>query len=139
MTEIFRRLYNITRSRIPKTTRNKDHEYSSFEDLDPFNKKSDQDSGNRSSSDFNSAGGSKQYQNVQQQVVEDLKVFDLTPPSSLAEVKKRRNEEIKKYHSDRFISDPERFKTSTEIMQIYNAAYERLKEHYKKDEAPSSP
>ena len=132
MTEILRRLYNITRSRIPKTTRNKDHEYSSFEELDPFNKMSDQDAGNRSSSDFNSAGDSKQYQNVPQQVVEDLKVFDLTPPSSLAEVKKRRNEEIKKYHSDRFISDPERFKTSTEIMQIYNAAYERLKEYFKK-------
>jgi len=93
---------------------------------------SDQDAGNRSSSDFNSAGDSKQYQNVPQQVVEDLKVFDLTPPSSLAEVKKRRNEEIKKYHSDRFISDPERFKTSTEIMQIYNAAYERLKEYFNK-------
>jgi len=132
MTEIFRRLYDITRSRIPKTTRNKDHEYSSFEELDPFNKMSDQDAGNRSSSDFNSAGTSGQYQNVPQQVVEDLKVFDLTPPSSLAEVKKRRNEEIKKYHSDRFISDPERFKTSTEIMQIYNAAYERLKEYFKK-------
>ena len=132
MTEILRRLYNITRSRIPKTTRNKDHEYSSFEELDPFNKMSDQDAGNRSSSDFNSAGTSGQYQNVPQQVVEDLKVFDLTPPSSLAEVKKRRNEEIKKYHSDRFISDPERFKTSTEIMQIYNAAYERLKEYFKK-------
>ncbi len=132
MTEIFRRLYNITRSRIPKITRNKDHEYSSSEEFDPLNKNSEQDAGSRSSSDFNSAGGSKQSQNVPQQVVEDLKVFDLTPPSSLAEVKKRRNEEIKKYHSDRFISDPERFKTSTEIMQIYNAAYERLKEYYKK-------
>ncbi len=139
MTEIFRRLYNITRSRIPNVTRNKDHEYSSFEEFDPLDKNSEQDAGSRSSSDFNSAGGSKQSQNVPQQVVEDLKVFDLTPPSSLEEVKKRRNEEIKKYHSDRFISDPERFKTSTEIMQIYNAAYERLKEHYKKDEAPSSP
>ncbi|MBL7176590.1 MAG: hypothetical protein ISS66_12265 [Desulfobacteraceae bacterium] len=139
MTEIFRRLYNITRSRVPKITRNKDHEYSSFEEIDPFNKKSDQDAGSRSSSDFNSAGGSKQFQSVPQQVVEDLKVFDLTPPSSLAEVKKRRNDEIKKYHSDRFISDPERFKTSTEIMQIYNAAYERLKEYFKINKAPFSP
>jgi DnaJ-domain-containing protein 1 len=133
MTEIFRRLYNITRSRIPKATRNKDHEYSSFEGFDPENKESEQDAGNRPSSDFNSAGASREYQNVPQQVVEDLKVFDLTPPSSLEEVKKRRNEEIKKYHSDKFINEPERFKTSTEIMQIYNAAYERLKEHYKKD------
>jgi DnaJ-domain-containing protein 1 len=112
--------------------RNKDHEYSSFEEFDPLNKKSEKDAGSRSSSDFNSAGASGQYQNVPQQVVEDLKVFDLTPPSSLEEVKKRRNEEIKKYHSDKFINEPERFKTSTEIMQIYNAAYERLKEHYKK-------
>lgn len=133
MTEIFRRLYNITRSRIPKITRNRDHEYSTYEELDEFNTKSDRDTGSRSSSDFNSAGASWQYQKVPQQVVEDLKVFDLAPPSSLEEVKKRRNQEIKKYHSDRFINDPERFKTSTEIMQIYNAAYERLKEYYKKD------
>ena len=139
MTEIFRRLYHITRSRIPKITRNKDYEYSSFEEFDPLNKTSGQDAGSRSSSDSNSAGAPGQYQNVPQQVVEDLKVFDLTPPSSLEEVKKRRNEEIKKYHSDRFMSDPERFKTSTEIMQIYNAAYERLKEYYKKDEGPFSP
>ena len=131
MAEILKRLYNITRSRIPRITRNKEHEYSSFEEFDDFNKKSDYNAGSQSSSDFHSAGGSRHYQNVPQQVVEDLKVFDLTPPSSLTEVKKRRNEEIKKYHSDKYINDPERFKTSTEIMQIYNAAYERLKEYYK--------
>jgi hypothetical protein len=126
VTEILRRLYNITRSRIPKITRNKDYEYSSFEEVDPLGDESEQDTGSRT-------GASFKYPNVPQQVVEDLKVFDLTPPSSLEEVKKRRNEEIKKYHSDRFVNDPERYKTSTEIMQIYNVAYERLREYYKKD------
>ncbi len=68
---------------------------------------------------------------VPSQVAEDLAVFGLRPPSSLEEVKKARNREIKKYHSDRFIDDPEKYKTSKEIMQIYNAAFDRLKDHYK--------
>ena len=56
--------------------------------------------------------------------------FGLTPPSSLEEVRKARNREIKKYHSDHFVNDSERYETSKQIMQIYNAAYDRLKEHF---------
>lgn len=67
---------------------------------------------------------------VPQQVVDDLAVFGLTPPSSLEEVRKARNREIKKYHSDRFVNDSERYETSKQIMQIYNAAYDRLKAHF---------
>ncbi len=67
---------------------------------------------------------------VPSQVVEDLAVFGLRPPSSWEDVRKARNREIKKYHSDRFIHDPEKYKTSKEIMQIYNAAYDRLKDYY---------
>jgi DnaJ-domain-containing protein 1 len=61
------------------------------------------------------------------QVVEDLANFSLTPPSSFAEVKKARKRESKKYHPDRFASDPARQATAQKIMQIYNASYERLK------------
>ena len=68
---------------------------------------------------------------VPRQVVEDLAVFNLTFPSTWEQVRKARNREIKKYHSDRFVNDPERYRTSKEIMQIYNAAYDRLKAHYK--------
>lgn len=67
---------------------------------------------------------------VPQQVVDDLANFDLKPPSSLDEVKKARNREIKKYHSDKFMNDPEKLETSKHIMQIYNAAYARLKTYY---------
>jgi len=65
-----------------------------------------------------------------QQVVQDLAEFGLMPPSSLAEVKKKWKAEMKKYHSDKFIRDPEKLKVSKEIMQIYNASYERLKQYY---------
>ena len=65
------------------------------------------------------------------QVVKDLATFGLAPPSSLKAVKAARNREIKKYHSDKFINDPERLETSKEIMQIYNAAYDRLKAFYR--------
>lgn len=61
-----------------------------------------------------------------QELVDDLAVFGLRPPATLAEVKKIRNQEIRKYHPDRFANDPEREMTAKEILQIYNGAYERL-------------
>ena len=75
-------------------------------------------------------GHENRASDVPRQVVDDLAVFGLTPPSSLEEVRKARNREIKKYHSDRFVNDSERYETSKQIMQIYNAAYDRLKEHF---------
>ncbi|MEE4359122.1 MAG: J domain-containing protein [Desulfococcaceae bacterium] len=86
------------------------------------------DSGYRS--DKNHDGASDEYSGSSQQVADDLAVFNLRPPSSLAEVKKARNREIRKYHSDHFMNDPEKYETSKKIMQIYNAAYERLKKHF---------
>ncbi|PCI29498.1 MAG: hypothetical protein COB67_03820 [SAR324 cluster bacterium] len=68
------------------------------------------------------------------QVTTDLQLFGLTPPSSLAELKKARNREIKKYHPDRFSNDPEKLKTAQEIMQIYNEVYDRLQDHYRRTE-----
>ena len=65
------------------------------------------------------------------QFVEYLALFNLTPPSSLEEVRKARNREIKKYHSDKFMNNPEKLETSKEIMQIYNTAFDRLKEYYR--------
>lgn len=76
------------------------------------------------------AGGKSGAGNRYDAVAADLAVFGLTPPSSLAEVKKARNREIKKYHPDRFQNDPERQRTAKEIMQTYNAAYDRLRAHY---------
>ncbi len=72
------------------------------------------------------------YPGIPQHVIDDLSVFGLTPPSSLDEVRAVRNKEIKKYHSDQFVNDPDRFETSTEIMQIYNAAFARLRAYYEK-------
>ena len=72
------------------------------------------------------------YPGIPKQVAEDLAVFNLKPPSSLKEVRTARNREIKKYHSDRFINDREKFETSKQIMQIYNAAYDRLEEYFKR-------
>jgi len=69
---------------------------------------------------------------IPQQVIDDLAVFNLTPPSSLEAVRNARNREIKKYHSDKFVNDPEKLETSKEIMQIYNAAYDRLQAYYQK-------
>lgn len=72
------------------------------------------------------------FPGVAQHVIDDLAVFGLTPPSSLDRVRTARNKEVKKYHSDKFINDPDRFETSKEIMQIYNAAFDRLRVYYEK-------
>ncbi len=80
--------------------------------------------------DFKKNTPGKNYPHIPQQVVEDLAVFNLSPPSSFKAVKKARKREVKKYHSDKFMHDPEKLETSKQIMQIYNAAYDRLKTYY---------
>ncbi len=60
------------------------------------------------------------------QVIEDLQLFSLSPPVKLEEVKKARNREIKKFHPDKFLQQPEKMETAKKIIQIYNTAYERL-------------
>jgi len=61
------------------------------------------------------------------QFVEDLRLFDLEPPSSLQEVKKARNREMKVFHPDKYLNDPDKLEIANQIVQIYNDAYERLK------------
>jgi hypothetical protein len=72
-----------------------------------------------------------------QQVVDDLSIFGLKPPSSIEEVKKVRNREVMKYHTDKFSGDPEKEETSKRIMQIYNTAFDRLENWYRSN--PASP
>lgn len=72
------------------------------------------------------------YPGIPQHVIDDMAVFGVIPPSSLDDVRAARNKEIKKYHSDNFVDDPDRFETSKEIMQIYNAAFDRLRVYYEK-------
>ncbi len=64
-------------------------------------------------------------------MVDDLSVFGLRPPSSFEEVRNARKKKKKKFHPDRFMNDPEKLETSKEIMQMINAAHDRLKEYYK--------
>ncbi len=64
-------------------------------------------------------------------IIEDLANFNLAPPASFEAVRQARNLEFKKYHPDKHHGDPEKAETAKQIMQIYNASYERLKEFYK--------
>ena len=108
-------------------------------DKDPFDRSTDNKQGHSSAQkDQGSTSGRdsffsddwKTYPGGPQKLQEDLAVFGLKPPSSLKEIQKARNREIKKYHSDLHMDDPEKFEAANEIMQIYNAAYERLKKYY---------
>lgn len=136
MSNLIERLFNIARANVQQAF---GHILEKAEDrLDDWEARvfgeEAQDTGTR---DRQSSGGASSnfYSQTEasgypQQVVQDLATFDLKPPSSLSEVKKARNREMKKFHSDRFVNDPEKFQTSKQIMQIYNAAYERLRKYY---------
>ena len=91
-----------------------------------------QETGQRNRKRHGFGDNTETYPDMPARFVENLALFNLTPPSSLDEVRKARNREIKKYHSDKFINDPEKLEISKEIMQIYNAAFDRLKEYYEK-------
>ena len=62
----------------------------------------------------------------EQELIDDLAVFGLKQPATMAEVKKARNKEIKSYHPDHFASDPAKEEAAKKILQLYNNAYDRL-------------
>jgi len=129
MTTILNRLYNIAkayRSGIPGLS----SLFSNEKGTDASGKAENLKSESFFRSDSYSKAGCNNDFDYPGQVMEDLASFNLAPPSSLSEVRKARNREIKKYHPDRFMDDPERRKTAGEIMQIYNSAYDRLKTFY---------
>jgi hypothetical protein len=99
---------------------------------DRFSGSDSSDNSNTKRQRFKNKDFQRRSPGVPHQVCKDLEIFNLKPPSSLEEVKKARNREFKKYHSDRFMNNPEKYQTSKEIMQIYNAAYERLTSYYQK-------
>lgn len=130
MSELLRRVVKIVRSYVSPCL-----DFSTDPpDEEPYSRAQTSQEKTRSKNrdPFSTRTNRNPYPGVPQQVIDDLAVFGLTPPSSLADVRAARNTEIKKYHSDKFVNDPDRFKTSKEIMQIYNAAFDRLRVYYEK-------
>ncbi|BBM89576.1 hypothetical protein COTS27_01281 [Spirochaetota bacterium] len=60
-------------------------------------------------------------------IVEALAVFDLTYPTTLAEVTKKRNALLKTYHPDRFEHDTRKKDTANDMIQLINEAYEKAR------------
>ena len=89
----------------------------------------------KSTSDNGQSDGKSSYTantaGYSSQTIDDLKLFDLRPPITLEEVKKARNREIKKFHPDKFLNQPDKLETAKRILQIYNAAYDRLEHSLK--------
>ena len=80
--------------------------------------------------DFSKNRSTETPTSTEQQLVDDLALFDLRPPSTLKEVKAARNREMLKYHPDKFSSDSEKLKVANDIALIYNAAFDRLEKHF---------
>ncbi len=137
MSNLFGRLFNIARANVQQAFGNLlDRAEDRLDDWEErvFGEESEDGSGDQRRREDHSRARTEQSRphpsGYPRQVVEDLGLFDLTPPSSLSEVKRARNREMKQFHSDRFVNDPAKFQTSKEIMQIYNAAFDRLRRFY---------
>ncbi len=133
---ILKRLYRIARASMPQgsdffSEERNEYQGEKFEERYDWDRQKEQGFGDNSN-DRNDYSSNKQTNTygMPQQVLDDLGVFELAPPSSLAEVKKARNREIKKFHSDKFMNNPDKMETSKQIMQIINAAYDRLEKYY---------
>ena len=137
MKDILERLYKIVRSKTPnpeelveKWLKKKRKSTSKKSWYNNFYKKWEKAGRSDDTSNSHSGNQAGSQQSYSQQLVDDLAAFGLTPPSWLDEVKKARNREVKKYHSDKFMNDPDKLESSKQIMQIFNAAYDRLKDYY---------
>ncbi len=80
--------------------------------------------------DFSKKSDSETTTSTEQQLIDDLALFNLQPPSSFKEVKSARNREMLKYHPDKFASNTEKLKVANDIALIYNDAFDRLKKHF---------
>ena len=131
---MFDRLYDITRAYIGHHFRKRSgRSERDTGDYGPYEERtSDFTSHNNeySSSDTPSGSGASHANGIPAHVVEDLAVFGLRPPGSLDEVIKARNREMKRYHPDKFMTEDEKVDAANEIAQMYNAAFERLKDYY---------
>ena len=120
---LFERIVNIGKSYSRK----------SIDELSGFQTKRNEDpEGENFKTDHHPSDGNSDSLTQQEQ---DLSVFGLYPYGqekiSIDLIKKKRNEIIKKYHSDRYSGDPEKEIVAKELMQIVNQAYDRLKKTIK--------
>ena len=75
---------------------------------------------------FEETGTKGSKPNYSDSFLKDLAAFGLTPPVTLAELKKARNRELKKFPPDRFEQEPEKKEAAGRIAQILTDTYERL-------------
>ncbi len=136
------RVYNLLRSLVDDQVESVDKwlnegKTAIDEQLNSWENRFDEKQKKRPNSDSNKwAGDNNKDRNASkksiypEQLVDDLKIFGLTPPSNLTDVKKARNREIKRYHPDKFSAQKEKLETAKEILQIYNEVYDRLEKYY---------
>lgn len=83
-------------------------------------------------SDTSSTAGHAQARSKsQQQLIDDLALFGLTPPATLKAVTAARNREMLKFHPDKFATNQDKSAVANEIALLYNAAFDRLKVYYR--------
>ncbi len=78
---------------------------------------------------------SKDREEKTNSIERDLEIFGIKQFENLSALKSKRNEILKQYHPDRFAHDEKKQALAKEMIQIYNAAYERIVQHYQENKA----
>ncbi len=82
---------------------------------------------NNTSSTEENTTSTKTEDPTQTALAEALSLFELSFPTTLAELTAKRNELLQAYHPDKFAQAPEKQRIATEFIQHINEAYERLR------------
>ena len=102
----------------------------------PWNKKSDfEPEGSHYDAHYDGfeENYSKDREEKTNSIERDLEIFGIKQFENLNALKSKRNEILKQYHPDRFAHDEKKQDLAKEMIQIYNAAYERIVEHYREN------
>lgn len=120
---MIRRLFRIVQSNVDYALHKS--QQSPGEKAHPYKHAHDQNSDTSST-----AGHAQPRSKSQQQLIDDLALFGLSPPVTLKAVTAARNREMLRFHPDKFATNQEKSAVANEIALLYNVAFDRLKAYY---------
>lgn len=124
---ILNRIYNIAKSEVNarfRRDKTKRKEIPEFDDL--FTNTGSQGKAG------SSAGSQSRNSDRDPKLEEWYAVLEIPYGSDFAAVQKAWKSQLRKYHPDRHVSDPERAKIAHEVTQQLNQAFAGLEKHFKK-------
>ena len=80
--------------------------------------------------DFHHAGGSAGQPDPTAIIRKDFRNLELSPGAPMSDVQRNYKKLMTAFHPDRHASDPEKFRTATEVTKKLNESYQRIRTWY---------